>query len=282
MTTDIIKAYAKVNLALNVKNKRKDGYHNLDMVMSTLELHDVLYISENEDGLVHIDMSKDICNEQDNLCYKIIEFIKKEKEITKGIDIYIEKNIPDGAGLGGGSADAAAMLIYLNKKWDLGYTGKELLNIGTMFGSDIPFCIVKQMSRVMKKGEKIIKLKYQRNDSILILIPDFKLSTKEVFANCNPNKNQKMKIFLNNIKNGSLSGTFNELEQAADKVSGGKILSIIEKCKSLDLPNAFMTGSGSAIIMIMENKKIKETKTIIQNAFPEYKIISTQLKMYTS
>lgn len=282
MGTDIIKAYAKVNLALTVKNKRKDGYHNLDMIMSTIELHDVLYINENDSGKITVAMSNDICAEQDNLCYKIIKYIKTDRKITKGINLFIEKNIPDGAGLGGGSADAAAVLLYLNEKWHLGYSGKQLLKIGAMYGSDIPFCLIKQMSRVLKKGEKIIKLKKQRDDAIIVIVPDFKLRTKDVFAKCIPSKTSHMTKFLKELNKGSLSEIYNELEIPANEVSGGMISTIIKRCKSLGAYNTIMTGSGSSIITIVEHDKVQQMEELLNREFPQYKIITTRLKMYTS
>ncbi len=282
MGTDVIKAYAKVNLALTVKNKRKDNYHNLDMIMSTIELHDVLYINENDSGEITVGMSNDICSEQENLCYKIIKFVKADKVITKGIDLFIEKNIPDGAGLGGGSADAAAVLLYLNKKWHLGYSGKQLLKIGAMYGSDIPFCLVKQMSRVLKKGEKIIKLKTQRDDALIVIVPDFKLSTKDVFEKCVPHATSHMSKFLKELNKGSLSEIYNELEIPANEVSGGAISAIIKRCKSMGAYNTIMTGSGSSIITVVDNDKVKQVEELLNREFPQYKIIATRLKMYTS
>ena len=150
------KGYAKINLFLNVVGKRLDGYHELEMVMAPLRLHDVLTFTKNSTGEISVSSNKKIVeNEKDNIVYKVAEFLQEEFSVVNGVDITIEKNIPLAGGLAGGSADAAATLRGLNKLWKLNLSLNDLAKLGLEFGADIPFCVYNKMAIAKGVGEDL-------------------------------------------------------------------------------------------------------------------------------
>ena len=176
------KAYAKINLFLNVVKKRFDGYHDLEMVMAAIDLFDVLTFKNNPTGEISISSDLDITKDfKDNIIYKIAEFLKAEFDIKQGVIIEIHKVIPIAAGLGGGSADAAATFRGLNKLWKLNLSLDEMARLGADFGADIPFCIYNKLCIARGKGEELVFLKHKLKTHILLVNPRVKISTKDVF-----------------------------------------------------------------------------------------------------
>ena len=161
-----VKAYAKINLGLKVLGKREDGYHELEMIMVNVGLHDVLYFKISEDVMVIMD--KTICEMEDNIVYKTAMYIKNRYKVQQGVKIKIKKKIPDGGGMGGGSSDAASTIIALNKLWNLGLNKKEMLEVAAKIGSDVPFFIVNKLSFVKGRGEKIEEIDKKIDDNIIM------------------------------------------------------------------------------------------------------------------
>ena len=138
-----IRAYAKINLALDVISKREDGYHELEMIMAPITLHDLIYINVIEDGIKIESNSTIMPVDQRNIMYKVVVLMKERYRIKKGIKIYVYKHIPTQAGLAGGSADGAAVIKAINKLFHLNLTNEQMAAIGKEVGADIPFCIIK-------------------------------------------------------------------------------------------------------------------------------------------
>lgn len=274
-----VKAYAKINIGLHVVKKTKKNYHKLDMIMCPIDLCDDLYFSESDDVVVEMDES--ICETKKNLCYKIARYLKGVYNVDKGIKIKIEKNIPSGAGLGGGSADGAAVLKFLNKYWNLKLSNKKLKKIGVRFGCDIPFFIDNKISRVSGLGEKVKKLKIKEFDKpIILIVPPFKMETKEVYQNFDEYRENWIPNTIENLKNGIIE-PFNDLEATVNKLTNNKIESIINTInKKIDIKFA-MTGSGSVIVGYLDNELTAEELIDVQNSLSDCKIILSSLKMYT-
>ena len=131
------KAYAKLNLFLNVKGKREDGYHDLEMINITVGLADEIELTLT-DGEIICETSNKNLNSKNNLAYKAALFMQKIFKVKKGVKIFVEKKIPVGGGLGGGSADAAATIEALNKLWELNLSFEQMFEIAKNFGSDTP------------------------------------------------------------------------------------------------------------------------------------------------
>ena len=150
-----IRAYAKINLALDVISKREDGYHELEMIMAPITLHDLIYINVIEDGIKIESNSTIMPVDQRNIMYKVAVLMKERYRIKKGIKIYVYKHIPTQAGLAGGSADGAAVIKAINKLFHLNLTNEQMAAIGKEVGADIPFCIYQKLALVSGIGEKL-------------------------------------------------------------------------------------------------------------------------------
>jgi 4-diphosphocytidyl-2-C-methyl-D-erythritol kinase len=143
------KAPAKINLSLDVLSKRSDGYHNIEMIMTTIDLADRIKLNELAEDCIEISLeSRYVPSDERNLAYQAASLFKQTYGIHKGVHITIEKNIPVSAGLAGGSADAAAVLKGLNRLWSMQISEEELIKLGATLGTDVPFCICGQTAIV--------------------------------------------------------------------------------------------------------------------------------------
>lgn len=176
------KAPAKINLSLDVLRKRSDGYHDVEMVMTTIDLADRIELRELEQDEIKVSLeSKYVPNDERNLAYKAAHMFKRKYNITKGVHIKIDKNIPVSAGLGGGSSDAAAVLRGLNRLWSLNITIEELSQLGLSIGSDVPFCVMNTTAFVKGRGEIIEKLPSPPSCWVVLAKPNIGISTKSIF-----------------------------------------------------------------------------------------------------
>ena len=176
-----IKANAKLNWTLDILGRRADGYHLLDMLMQPISLYDTLNIEPADTLSLDILNDEALALEKDNLILKAARSLQTYAQCAKGARITLNKSIPTGAGLGGGSADAAAVLIALNRLWGLGLMDKELERIGLTLGADIPFCLRCRPMRVRGIGEMLSPLAVSRQFELVLVKPCAGLSTKEVF-----------------------------------------------------------------------------------------------------
>ena len=178
-----IKSPAKINLHLEVIGKRKDGYHELAMIMQNIDLADYLEFEINKEGLIKL---KSDCNhlslDSDNLIVKSANLLKKLSNNDLGANIFLKKNIPIGAGLAGGSSNAAATLIGLNMLWNLNLDNNELLKLSASLGSDVPFFINGGTQLCFGRGEILEKLNYKYEYGVLLLKnPNVSISTAETY-----------------------------------------------------------------------------------------------------
>ncbi len=177
-----VKAHGKINLTLEVLGQRSDGYHEIRSIMQNIELHDIITFEINNLGLINLSGDNDkLKYDESNLIYKSAKALKEHSKTQLGVDIYLKKNIPIEAGLAGGSADAAATFIGLNKLWELGLTLDELLVLGAGIGSDVPFCMLGNTALVEGRGEKVTRLLSPIKEKILVVKPNFGASTKLIY-----------------------------------------------------------------------------------------------------
>jgi len=166
----IIKSPAKINLHLEVIGKREDGYHELAMIMQNIDLTDYLELEVNNEGLINLETDcYDLSVSSDNLIVKSANLLKKKSNKDFGANIFLRKNIPIGAGLAGGSSNAAATLIGLNKLWNLNFDQKTLCFLGSKLGSDIPFFINGGIQLCFGRGEILEKLDSNYKYGVLLL-----------------------------------------------------------------------------------------------------------------
>ena len=178
-----IKSPAKINLHLEVIGKREDGFHELAMIMQNIDLSDYLEFEINNEGLIKLESDcNDLSLSDDNLIVKSANLLRKKLNIDYGANIFLRKNIPIGAGLAGGSSNAAATLIGLNKLWDMNLDDKTLCSLASKLGSDIPFFINGGIQLCFGRGEILEKLDSSFEYGVLLLKnPNISVSTAETY-----------------------------------------------------------------------------------------------------
>lgn len=257
-----VNAYAKINWNLNIIGKFSDGYHSLDMLMQKINIFDRITIEESESISCNILGAKHIPDEN-NLILKAGKSLSSYLTKPRGAKIGLEKNIPIGAGLGGGSADAAEVLMQLNKLWSLNLSVPELSKIALKIGADVPYFIHGGLCRVSGRGECVQKLDLEKTYDIIIIKPDEALSTKEVFAQVSLfelrlNKNSMEKVYpallSGNLEEYKKHAT-NDLQKIAERLRP-KISNAINDLKESGAVHALMTGSGSAVFGVYQNTNI--------------------------
>lgn len=245
------KAYAKLNLALDVIGKREDHYHNLEMIMVSLELHDVLTFEPYE--RIFLDSNIDI---HDNSVLRTAQLIKERFQIKKGVKITLEKHIPIGAGLGGGSSDIAATIRGLDLLWELNMSKQEKEDIALSLGSDTLFCLYGEPAYVTGRGEHLEFLK-PIHIPIIYLYPSLiEVSTKTVFANHEIKKadipfDALVNDYQNQVFDRFIENSYNSLTPTTLKVYP-VLKSQVKILKKID-PFVKMTGSGSTFYSILFN-----------------------------
>ncbi len=178
----LVKAYAKINFYLDVIRKRPDGYHDIETIFQSISLHDTLKFTSDPTEVEVITAHADLPAQEQNLVYKAATLLRQETEMQCGASIALEKNIPIGAGLAGGSADAAATLAGLNLLWETGCDEETVLKVAARTGSDVPFCLVGGTAAGSGRGEKLLKLPSVGERWLVIVTPPFSVSTADVYG----------------------------------------------------------------------------------------------------
>ena len=267
-----LKAYAKINLSLDVVSKRKDGYHNLESVMHTVPgLYDELTITETDTASLEIFSDKDLCPLEKNIIYKVYEaFYKKVNIEKKGFSVHLKKNIPDKAGLAGGSSDGAEFLKFLNRYHDNPLSKEECISLGAGIGADIPFLIKGDCCLCEGIGEILTPLPTLKNLSIIIAKPcDEGLSTPQIFSALKINEITKRPdtkklisaLYSDNQKN-IISFMYNVLEDVSKKHSSviGEIEQIMLNSGALC---SMMSGSGNAVFGLFEGDTSEASRNLM-------------------
>lgn len=254
-----IKSNAKINLGLDIVGKRDDGYHLLKTVMQSVSLCDILKI-EKSDAISVECSDKNIPFSEENLAYKAAKAFFSETKIKSGAHIFIEKNIPSQAGLGGGSADAAGTIYALNKLYKTYLSDEQLCKIGAKVGSDVPFCIVGGTMLCEGVGEILTPLKNIYEHTILIAKGKSGISTVEAYKTydkLNGINHPDIDMLVNAINNEENFYHYckNVLELTAFLSSVDEIK---ETMTEFGAHVSAMTGSGSAVFGIFENKTLAE------------------------
>ena len=254
-----VKAYAKVNLALDIIGKLDNGYHELNMIMQTINIYDLIDIEKAKDGIEIICNKKYIPTDKRNTVYKAAQLLISKYNIKNGVKIKIKKTVPSQAGLGGGSSDAAVVLKTMNQLFNLNISDNDLVNIAKDIGADVPFFIYGGTAQCEGIGEKITKLKGFKNKTILLIKPRFGVSTKEAYNLYDLEKHIKhpdMNLVIKAIEQDNIKDLVLSMGNVLESVVIRKH-NQIEKIKNelivLGAEVALMTGSGSAIFSIFDD-----------------------------
>ncbi|MFW5981645.1 MAG: 4-(cytidine 5'-diphospho)-2-C-methyl-D-erythritol kinase [Halanaerobiaceae bacterium] len=262
----IVPAPAKINLALDILRKRDDGFHEVEMIMQSIALHDIIEIEKINKGIEIEVYNSDLPTDENNIAYRAAELLLKVKDISTGVSIKIKKNIPVAAGLAGGSTDAAAVLTGINILYDLHLSRKELYAIGAKIGSDVPFCIDGGTALAYGRGEKIKYLPDLEDRYIVLVNPGIEISTPwayKRFASLKIDKKidiEKLsKIIIEKRKINWDEGWQNVMEKLVFPVFKD-IEEIKVLLKERGARHSLMSGSGSSVFGIFEDKeKAEET-----------------------
>ena len=183
-----VKAYAKINIALDVVGKRNDGYHLLRMIMQNIDLYDDIIVDKIDNGIIVSCNKNFVPTDERNLAYKAADLFIKTFDLKQGVSIKIKKNIPVSAGLAGGSTDCAAVLKVMNKIFNINATDEELMKLGVKLGADVPYCIKGGTALCEGIGEELTELPSFKDKIVVLVKPPFAVSTKEVYKKFELNK----------------------------------------------------------------------------------------------
>jgi len=272
MNEIILESHAKVNLALDVLNKREDGYHNIRSIMQQISLKDILTYSTIDKGIIIESDNKDVPLDSSNLIYKAWDKIRNISGIEKGIHVKIEKNIPISAGLAGGSSNAAATLKALNILWQLNLSDSQLIDIGATIGADIPFCLLGGTALAEGIGEKLGRLKPFSGRYVLIANPNIEISSAYAYKD--------LKIKDTRIDIDCLIDCMEDEDRVCiaknmQNVLEEKIINenpIIGKIKEImkdyGAYASLMSGSGSTVFGLYEDlDKLRAAESILLESF---------------
>ena len=258
----IIRAYAKINWFLHIIGKRKNGYHELEMIMQHINLFDELNIKilSGCDIILEILNSEILAADENNLIIKAANLLLSSGNVHSGLHIKLNKNIPMGAGLGGGSADAAATMHALNQLLNLNYPLEKLQEIGLKIGADVPYCLEEGPAIVCGIGENIIKVNFPEEHWLVLLKPKESLSTSKIFSlysSMDGSKIFDLQGSISAIKNNDISG-LNILCGNSLEVPAIIMLPEIEILKRTLKENGAlfsqMSGSGSSVFGIFKSR----------------------------
>ena len=255
------KAYAKINIGLDIVGKTDNGYHLLNSIMQQVDLYDVITVSrEDEDGYsIAIDSNNhDIPLDETNLAYKAADILMKEYKLSGKVSIYIDKRIPMAAGMAGGSTDGAAVLELINELYKLGLSKDELKDIGVKLGADIPFCIEGKGAICRGIGEIMTPLGTAPDMAVLIAKPPISISTKYVYTHLKLDSlnHPDMDKVITAYKSGDLKTVADFMGNVLESVSE-KENEIITSLKASMLEEgavgSLMSGSGPTVFGLFEN-----------------------------
>lgn len=281
MNTIKLKAYAKINLGLDVVKKREDGYHEVRMIMQTIDLYDKLSINRTNNSLISVKTNLHyLPTDENNLVYKAAALIKKECDIKQGVYINLDKKIPVAAGMAGGSSDAASTLYGMNQLFDLKLSRKDLMQLALKLGADVPYCIMRGTALSEGIGEILTPLPPFPECHILIVKPAINVSTKYVYENLRLDAqtiHPDIDGIIHHIEQNDLYGATklfgNVLETVTEK-EYPIITKIKEKMLLHGAIGSLMSGSGPTVFGIYDNLKV------VEKAFYQFKISEISKQVY--
>ncbi len=273
---------AKVNLTLDVTGKRPDGYHELATVMHEVNLCDRLFVQKDREGLTLESDSRSIPMDASNLACRAALHMLERYQISSGLKIFIEKNIPIGAGLAGGSGNAAAVIKAVNELFSLGLSQEELWQEGGIIGSDVPFCISGGTALCTGRGE-IIEPMHEGPELLLLLVkPPYELSTAEVYLDFRPELVQerpRLESFLPAWRRCDMIDVVQNLCNVLESVSIRKkpeIMEIKEKTLAQGALKAIMSGSGPTVMAAFSSTETAErAATVFRTIYKECYVVKS-------
>jgi 4-diphosphocytidyl-2-C-methyl-D-erythritol kinase len=253
-------APAKINLFLHITGQRSDGYHLLQTVFRLLDYYDTIYLKPTQSTIIKRVNEVAGVPESEDLCIRAAKLLQKHTQCKLGVEILVKKHIPMGGGLGGGSSDAATVLLALNQLWQLNLSREQLLSLGLQLGADVPFFIYGTNAWAEGIGEQLQAIKLPEAYYV-VLNPNVHVSTAQIFADKRLTKDSIPKTMstFSSIANSFASKTNNEFINALEEVVCNQYPPVSECLVWLkQFGNARMSGSGASVFLEVASKKIAD------------------------
>ena len=256
---------AKINLGLDILGKREDGYHEVRMIMQTIQMYDVLEMKKKKEPGISLSVNYPfIPNDERNLVYKAAKLLMDEFQIEQGVSIRLDKFIPVAAGMAGGSSDAAAALVGMNRLFKLGLSEQDLMDRAVNIGADVPYCVMRGTALAEGIGEKLTRIRQVPECYVLVGKPAINVSTKVAYESLKLDEIQvhpDIDGMIRDIENGDLYSMTSKLGTVFEPGIIGKY-PVIQEIKDLMEENgalkAIMSGSGPTVFGIFDDKKKME------------------------
>ena len=257
-----LQAFAKINLGLDVLGKREDGYHEVRMIMQTIRMYDQLDMRKSVEPGIHLTTNKKyIPVDENNLVWRAAKLMMDTCGIIEGVSIHLHKVIPVAAGMAGGSSDAAATLVGMNRLFHCGLSKEKLMELGVQIGADVPYCVLRGTALAEGIGEKLTVLPPMPDCWILIGKPGISVSTKYVYTTLDLNTDTvhpDIDGMKKALEDGNLYGITERMGNVLQDVTipaypeGERIK---EQMKTLGAVNAMMSGSGPTVFGIFDSEE---------------------------
>ena len=257
-----LQAFAKINLGLDVLGKREDGYHEVRMIMQTIRMYDQLDMRKSVEPGIHLTTNKKyIPVDENNLVWRAAKLMIDTCGIMEGVSIHLHKVIPVAAGMAGGSSDAAATLVGMNRLFHCGLSKEKLMELGVQIGADVPYCVLRGTALAEGIGEKLTVLPPMPDCWILIGKPGISVSTKYVYTTLDLNTDTvhpDIDGMKKALEDGNLYGITERMGNVLQDVTipaYPEVERIKEQMKALGAVNAMMSGSGPTVFGIFDNEE---------------------------
>lgn len=256
----VIKAPAKINLTLDVLARREDGYHDVEMIMTTVDLADRIHLTLTEDEDIRVEVNQGhVPANKHNLAYQAADLLKRLYRVKGGVYIYIDKNIPVSAGLAGGSTDAAAVLRGLNEMWSLNLSLDELAEAGLKIGSDVPFCVYGGTALARGRGEKLTFIPAPPPCWVVLAKPPAGVSTKDIYARLQLEKMTRPDTegMVRAIERQDFNAVCRKLENVMEPATfelAPEVETIKERLIQFGAEGTVMSGSGPTVFSLTKSQ----------------------------
>ncbi|MBE1556188.1 4-(cytidine 5'-diphospho)-2-C-methyl-D-erythritol kinase [Sporosarcina limicola] len=282
------KASAKINLTLDVLHRRPDGFHEVEMIMTMVDLADRIWLRATDDGRITIRTSEQyVPSDRRNLAYQAAEILQSRYAISKGVEITLEKSIPVAAGLAGGSSDAAATLRGLNRLWKLGLGAVELAALGSQIGSDVAFCVHGGTALATGRGEIIESLPAPPNCWVILAKPAISVSTSDIYSNLDlsvmnhPNTTGMIEALRKSDYNKICKTVGNVLEPVTMNLYP-QVVMLKEQMKKFGADAVLMSGSGPTVFgLVKHESRVPRIYNGLKGFCPEVYAVRMMGERYT-
>lgn len=280
-----LRAFAKINLGLDILRKREDGYHEVRMIMQTIQMYDVLEMRKVKKPGISLSVNYPyIPSDERNLVYKAAKLLMDEFQVKEGVEIRLEKFIPVAAGMAGGSSDAAAALVGVNRLFKLGLSEKDLMERAVNIGADVPYCVMRGTALAEGIGEKLTRIAQVPDCFVLIGKPGINVSTKAAYESLQLDQIQThpdIDGMIRDIESGDLRAMTEKMENVFEPgIIGrypviGEIKALMEEHGAL---KAMMSGSGPTVFGIFDDrKKMEEAAAVLRESRLAKTVFATEV-----